>query len=179
VTGAQAYTANASLSHPATGAGYAVTGFDATSQAGAIAANNFVQWGLDFNQAFDLTDFIVRFARSSTPAPFGGPVNLIIQMSVNGGAFSTVLTDTTVATAGENSPVVDLSAFDNVTSVDFRYYGWNGVVNSGSFQFQNGTGINTPAASFKLQGTLSVVPEPAVAGLLGLMALGLLRRRHA
>lgn len=154
---------------------YTVTGFGlaGTTQATALAANDFVTWGLSFNQAWNLDSFDIAYLRGSQ-----GPDDMAIQISINGGPFTNVHTDTAVATTTELHQNINLQAFDNVTSVSFRMLGWlagNTTTTNGWFQFQNNANIQS--GSFRLNAT--AVPEPAAAGLLGLLALGLLRRRYS
>ncbi len=169
VIGGAGYGVAAGLSNPGgTFSVYTVTGAGTTTQAAAITASDFFTWGLSFNQPWNLDNFSMRYGRNST-----GPQALRVQISINGGAFvDTTLLDTTVAEAGEEMLNVDLSSFDNVTSVSFRAVLWNGT---GQFSPLNSANINN--ASFRLNA--SAVPEPATAGLLGLAGLAMLRRRRA
>lgn len=171
VIGGAGYTKGTGLNFPTgTFANYTVNGATSTTQAGAVTASDFNTWGLSFNQPWNLDSFSLRYGRSST-----GPTALRVQIAINGGAFTdTALLDTTVSDAGEEVLNVDLSSFDNVTSVSFRAVIWNGA-STGTFSFLNSANIGN--ASFRLNA--SAVPEPATAGLLGLAGLAMLRRRRA
>ena len=141
----------------------------ATSGA-AITAVDYVTWGLTFAEPYNLDDFSIRFDKDAN-----GADDVILQLSVNGGAYANVLTDTAVNAAGEEHLNVSLATFDNVSSFVMRAVLFNATTQTGIFDFENSANIGNGA--FRLNGT--PVPEPATAGLLGLAGLAMLRRRRA
>jgi hypothetical protein len=104
----------------------------------------------------------------------GGPTTLEIQLSINGGSYSTVFTDDAVA--DQDSPEVNhginLSAFDNVTSATFRLFGFTPENSNGQFYIQNFASIEGNRG-IAVHGTLSAIPEPA-AVLFGTLICGIL-----
>lgn len=149
------------------------------TQADAVTNDDFVQWSFTSSNAFNLTDFDIRYDRSG-----GGPTNLRIDFQANGGAFSTVFTDTDVSSAGENNVGIALSS-NSVTSGVFRLYGWGAADLLGTFDLENNAAIGTSSGgnvSFELNG-ITAVPEPSSIALVSLMGCtGLVaayRRRKA
>ncbi len=137
---------------------------DGTSAATAVAAGNTNSWGFT-SAAVDLTNFSFRYDRSNT-----GPAQGVIQLSVNGGAFVDVFSDSDINAAGEENLLIDLSSFDNVTSATFRFAGWGASSAAGTFDWENTANIN--GASFQLTGEAAqAVPEPAT--MIALAAAGL------
>lgn len=146
-------------------------GFDDGTDAGtAIANGNYITWGFT-SSAFDLTSMSFRYDRSNT-----GPALGVIQLSINGGAFADVFSDSDINASGEENLAVDLSSFDNVTSATFRFAGWGATSNAGTFDFENTANIN--GASFQLLGeAANPVPEPATMTVLVAAGLAATARR--
>jgi hypothetical protein len=174
VVGGSGYTKGNGLTYPpgTSYTSYTVSNATATTQAGGLAALDTVTWHLAFANPWNLDSFSIRFDREAISGQ-AGPAAIAVQLSVNGGSFVDVLTDTTVSTTGEEHLNVSLAAFDNVTNATFRAILWNGTT-SGQFDFENSANIG--GASFQLNA--SPIPEPASVGLLGLAGLALLRRRR-
>ncbi len=171
VVGGTGLTKGSGLNFPSTShSTFTVNGANASSQAAAITANDFVTWGLSFDQPWDLDNFSIRVDRNSS-----GPPNITVQLAVNGSStFTSVLTNT-ITTTGVEYLNVSLAAFDNVTSVSFRAVFWGASSGGGEMDFENSANIN--GGTFILNAT--AIPEPATAGLLGLAGLAMLRRRRA
>ena len=138
----------------------------------AVAAGNYIDWGFTSvtGMQYDLTDFSVRYDRSGT-----GPVAGAIQLSVNGGAFSTVHFDGDINDAGEDNLGISLAGMDNVTSATFRFVGWGASSAAGTFDFENMAAVN--GASFQLTGNAEAVPEPATMVVLAAAGLAAASRR--
>jgi hypothetical protein len=174
VDGGAGLTKAAGLNFPGgTHSVFSVNGATSADQASAITATDFVTWAISFTNPWNLDNFSIRYDRDTISGQVG-PAAIAVQVSINGGGFVNVHTDTAVSTTGEEHLNVDLSSFDNVMDVTFRAVLWNGQ-SSGIFKFENSTNIGN--AAFRLNAT--AVPEPASIGLLGLAGLTMLRRRRA
>lgn len=170
VVGGAGLTKGAGLNFPSSSnSTFTVNGANAANQANAITAQDFVTWGLSFDQPWDLDDFSIRVDRNSS-----GPPNITVQLAINGSStFTSVFTDN-FGTAGEENLAISLAAFDNVTSVTFRAVFWGASSGAGETDFENSANIG--GGTFILNA--SAIPEPATAGLLGLAGLAMLRRRR-
>ncbi|MGL5083095.1 MAG: Ig-like domain-containing protein [Microcoleaceae cyanobacterium] len=117
----------------ATGSTFNSSGWnDSVDLPGAIANNDFLQWGFNSTTAYDLSDLDIRYDRSGT-----GPNQVNIQISVNGGAFQSFFSDSSVSDVGENNPDLNLSGFTNVTAATFRLYGFGATAAAGTFDIEN------------------------------------------
>jgi MYXO-CTERM domain-containing protein len=137
-------------------------------------ATDFLEWGWSTSQPFDLTSLDLRYDRSAS-----GPSGVDIQLSVNGGAFTSVFTDPSVDEAGEDVVNISLTAYTGVTSATFRLFGSGASSGTGTFDIEPLTGVS-PAAGIMVSGTALPVPEPSSQALALLAGLGLLfvRRRR-
>ncbi len=160
--------------------------FTGTTEAESIAANLFFLFTVDVDEgyALDLDSLTFDFGATQTTAtkvPL--PVVAYLQISTDGGSsFSTAgSTNVTVSVDDSDSGVdaalaagyslnVDLSSYSGLTNdVVFRV--------SGYFQQYNNSARYVRGGDLVLNGT--VVPEPAVIGLLGVGALvALIARRR-
>lgn len=131
------------------------------------------------NNALDLGRYITLkfsansgFAINLTDLVYGsrtnqqGPKSFAIRSSVDGFASD-------IATPGSGGGTIALSgsSFQGLTGdVEFRIYAWDGGNANGQFDITN----------FTFNGTVSAVPEPAAATLLGLCAVASVfrRKRH-
>jgi hypothetical protein len=137
-------------------------------------ATDYLEWGWSASQPIDLIDLDLRYDRSAS-----GPSAVDIQLSVNGGAFTSIFTDPLVDEAGEDVVDIDLSAFTGVTSATFRLFASGASGSTGTFDLEPLTGV-TPTAAIMVSGTAAPVPEPSSQALALLAGLGLLiagRRR--
>jgi hypothetical protein len=138
-------------------------------------ATDYVEWGWSASQPIDLTDLDLRYDRSAS-----GPAVVDIQLSVNGGAFTSIFNDPSVDEAGEDVLDIDLTAYTGVTSAMFRLFGTGASSGTGTFDLEPLTGV-TPAAAIMVAGLAAPVPEPSTQSLALLAGLGLLiagRRRR-
>ena len=137
-------------------------------------ATDYLEWGWSASQPIDLTDLDLRYDRSGS-----GPTMLDIQLSVNGGSFTSIFSDAAVSDTGEDVLDIDLTSYTGVTSATFRLFGTGASSGTGTFDLEPLTGIAPPAAIL-VSGSAIPIPEPQ-AGLLAIVAaLGLVvaRRRR-
>jgi hypothetical protein len=135
-------------------------------------ATDYLEWGWSASQPIDLTDLDLRYDRSAS-----GPTMVDLQLSVNGGGFTSIFSDPSVNELGEDVLDIDLTAFTGVTSATFRLFGTVASSGSGTFDIEPLTGV-TPAAGIIVSGTAAPIPEPGSQTLLVLAALGLLMLRR-
>jgi hypothetical protein len=159
-----------------TGASFNSGSWASASLADAIADGNFLTWGWSSSPPLQLSALDLRYSRSTS-----GPAELVVQLAVNGGTFSTIFSDAAVSTAGETQLGIDLSAFDGITSAVFRLVAFNTTSNTGTLSIGNFQ--SSPDRGIAVSGHLSsaAAPEPATATVLGLgtSLIGILRRRGA
>lgn len=137
------------------------------TEANAVTNGDFITWGFTSATPYDLTDFDIRYDRSTT-----GPTGIRIDFQANGGAFQTVWSDATVSATGETILATSLASFGNVTSGTFRLIGFGATNTAGTFDFENAASISSPSTSFQLNGSLAAaVPEPASALVFGTLFL--------
>jgi hypothetical protein len=149
------------------------TGATYNSSGWTDEATDYLEWGWSSSPPINLTDLDLRYDRSGS-----GPTSLDIQLSVNGGAYQTIYTDTDVLDTGEDALDIDLSSFLDVTSASFRLFGFGASSASGTFDIEPLGGV-TPDRGIVVNG-VAAVPEPSSLGLLlaaGLPLALIVRRR--
>lgn len=135
-------------------------------------ATDYLEWGWSASQPIDLTDLDMRYDRSAS-----GPSMLDLQLSVNGGVFTSIFSDAAVDDAGEEALDIDLTAYTGVTSAVFRLFGTGASSGTGTFDLEPLSGIAPPAA-IQVAGSAAPVPEPRASALAIIAALGLLLARR-
>ncbi|HBE68018.1 MAG TPA: hypothetical protein DDW52_07695 [Planctomycetaceae bacterium] len=137
-----------------------------------LSSDKYIQWGWSAStQNVDLTNMTLQYDVSDK-----GPDQLVIAISVDGGSFSTIFTDTAVDPSDETH-TIDLSAFTNVETATFRLFGFDADDPGGTLDIEEI--VEDGARGIFVRGDLSAVPEPSCLGLLGFAALtGCLRRRR-
>ncbi len=145
-----------------------------------LAANDYISFGFSVAAGYevDLSTLWMGTRSSNT-----GPGFLSVYSSLDGFA-SPVFSFSQVGTAYTNS-IADVSALSDLTgSVEFRIYADNGVSANGGAISGTGTfrvGDHSDGANFsefRFEGTVSQVPAPASAALMGLGGLVAARRRR-
>lgn len=139
------------------------------------SSDRFISWGWSQSSRFNLTEMQIEYDRSQA-----GPEDILIRLSVNGGAFVDIFSDDFVEIDDEQH-IIELDTFDDVISAEFRLYGFNANDAGGTFdieQFQT-----NPSRGIEVRGELAAVPEPVSTGLLagvfGLAAWSRSRRRKS
>jgi len=139
----------------------------------AITANDYMEFTISLNAGVevDYSSLSVYLQRSNSP---GSATNVFLRTSLDGYA-TTVGSELTPTTSFPGSPYsIDLSGseFQNIASnITFRLYAYGGNNTSSSLRFDD----------LQVTGNVSVIPEPATAGLLmtgGALALACLRRKR-
>lgn len=154
----------------------------------ARVQNNAFTWGFTSEVAYDLTSLDIHYDGSNK-----GPKSVVLDLIVNGTEVLDVYTDLSVDTTGETHMGIDLSAFDNVTSVLFRLSGWGATKEKGTLEIENiddGPGIRVNGEASdpvellafmddQPERVMAPVPLPAGLPLLlaGLGAFAVIRRR--
>lgn len=157
----------------ATGSTFNSNSFSTTaaSFADATAAGDYLTFGFDVTTPLNLTDMDIRYDRSGT-----GPSNAQLELSVNGGAFQPFYTDLSVSDTGETILGIDLSAFTNVTSADFRLLAFGASSANGTFDIETINFAQGGTVGIEVRGV--AVPEPGTVVLIGVGLVGLLVARR-
>ena len=159
-------TRGASVKQSGTAAagGWGGTGFTSAGAANAIAANQFVTFGLTVSNGYTLSfASVARFDYFRSPS---GPTNGLLQYQVGGGPFTDLANLTySAVSSGEAIGVIDLSgitALQNVgasTPVIFRIVNFGGTSSSGTWYIYNTAG--TLANDLAISGTIKPVSPAA------------------
>jgi hypothetical protein len=95
-----------------------------------------------------------------------------IQLRAWNGVSETTLGSVSHTGASTNAPVVfksiDFTDFTSTSAIEFRLYGYNVASSGGGIRYDD----------IVLNGTTTAIPEPSMAALCGLAAMGLLVRRR-
>lgn len=155
------------------------SGFDGNSLAEAESNNDFVQFGFQSTQEWNLTNLSISYDRTGS-----GPESIDVQVSVNGGNFQSVFSDNNVAVNGEIAAIsLDNFNFTNTSTATFRIFGFqaNNDTN-GEFAIHNELSIPTDNVSrgIVINGNLALsqIPEPSSFLLFGPCLLMMLRRKR-
>jgi len=141
-----------------------------TSLNDAVTANDYFTWTLnaDSGYTFSVTNLAFTFQRSST-----GGQDWALRSSLDG--FTANLQTWTAL--GNSSQTVDLQGSNlvNQTSIEFRFYGYNGSSTAGTAGFE-GSGDD-----LVINGSVQAIPEPGTMAMFGagILALFLVRRRFS
>ncbi|MCC5944240.1 MAG: fibronectin type III domain-containing protein [Bernardetiaceae bacterium] len=126
----------------------------------AKAADNYIEWGFSSSIAYNLTTLDMRYFRSGT-----GPASIVIELSVNGGPYTIIHTDDAVPSSAATSMLLaehDISSFTDVTTANFRLYGFNATGGGGTFRTASTTAFDGTHGLI-VSGVPSVVPVVTIA----------------
>ena len=161
---------------------FQVTGFNTTTQALAVSAADTVSWSFTFNSAgnqLNLTTMNLSYI-SELPNQ-----NLTLQENSSGAFVDFAnLNSGTTTLSGTGLGANFVRTVNSGSSVTFRLIGWNGATGSSvglDSRLAATAGLNA-ASSFRLDGTITAVPEPSsllLAGLIAAPALVWYRRRKS
>lgn len=151
-----------------------------TSFAEAVADNEFFTFGFTVtdNVIVQLSDFDIRLDRSGT-----GPDDFEIQVSVNGGSGTSVLSfDFMDSTNGVDFIGTSLAAIPSLVqgdSVVFTIAAFNAESTAGTFDLESIDFGGSDPRSVRVNGSITVVPEPGTLLFLGASSvLVILQRRR-
>jgi len=138
----------------------------------AIANEDFLEWGFTSTLGYDLTSMSLHYDRSTT-----GAMDIAILASINGGAFTSIFTDSSISASGETN-ILSLMA-TNVTSAVFRLAGWSATNPLGTFDIETNEVGPGNAYGLVIEGNLTPVPLPTGLALMltAFGAFGVARRR--
>ena len=107
-----------------------------------------------------------------------GPTQLAITLSVNGGAIQTVFSDTNI-NVWDETHTIGLSSFDNVSSAEFRLFGFDASSTGGTLDIERFNSDPTPSRAIVVRGFAVAVPEPGgITELTGIAMVIISRRRR-
>lgn len=157
---------------------FGASGFNSTSLAAAIAANQYLKITLTptSGYALSLTSISMQTSVSTAVTDF----HAALLSSATGFTASDTLHTYAFGTASAPLQTVTLSGESDLqgltAATEFRLYGWRDTVGTSTFRFRSLSGYDVAIA-----GTASAVPEPATwAAMAGLVALAgaIIRRRR-
>jgi len=148
---------------------FGASGFNATSLAAAIAANQYlsITFTPAAGQALSLTSLSLQTSVSTAVSSFHAALlssvtGFTAGDSLHTYAFSTAAAPLQTATLSGESDLQGLT-----TATEFRLYGWRDATGTSTFRFRSLSGYDVSIA-----GTVSAVPEPSTwAATAGLVAL--------
>lgn len=153
-------------------------GFNSTSLAAAIAANQYLSITLTptAGQSISLTSISLQSGVATAVTNFNGALlssatGFTASDALYSYAFGTASASLQTATLTGEAGLQGLTA-----ATEFRLYGWRDVAGTSTFRFRSLSGNDV-----SIQGTVSAVPEPATwAALAGIVSLtaALVRRRQ-
>lgn len=150
-------------------------GWTGVDLADAIANNDYVEWTLtvDAGKSLNLSNIEMKYAGASSNSP---TMMAVLMSTDNFATFSTVFTDSAVATTDEIAD--EALSFSGLTgTVSFRTYAWGASSSFGGFAIKPfGANLLQDQRGIILSG--EVVPTPASAGLMALGGLIAARRRR-
>ena len=142
------------------------------SLAGAIAADDYLEWGWSASSdRYNLEDMTIQYDRSGS-----GPTQLAIAVAVNGGTFQTVHTDSDVF-VGDETHTIDLTAFDSVFRATFRLFAFDADSSGGTLDIERFNAAPDPSRGMIVTGFLAV-PEPGSCTMLVLLGIGFAVKRR-
>ncbi len=155
---------------------FGASGFNSTSLAAAIAANQYLSLTLTptAGHALDLSSISLLTGVSTAVINFNGALlssatGFTTDDALHTYAFSSASAPLQTATLSGESGLQDLT-----TATEFRVYGWRDDAGTSTFRFRSLTGYDVSIA-----GTVSAVPEPSTyAVILGATALAVVARRR-
>ncbi len=156
---------------------FGASGFNSTSLAAAIAANQYLKITLTptSGYALSLTSISMQTSVSTAVTDF----HAALLSSATGFTASDTLHTYAFGTASAPLQTVTLSGESDLqglaTATEFRLYGWRDTAGTSTFRFRSLSGYDVAVT-----GTVSAVPEPATwAAAAGLIALaGAIARRR-
>lgn len=155
---------------------FGASGFNSTSLAAAIAANQYLSLTLTpaAGHALDLTSISLLTGVSTAVTDFHGALlssatGFTAADALHTYAFGTASAPLQTATLSGETALQDLS-----TATEFRLYGWRDTTGTSTFRFRSLTGYDV-----SITGTVSAVPEPATSAMiLGATALAVVAYRR-
>ncbi len=155
---------------------FGASGFNSTSLAAAIAANQYlsITFTPTSGYALSLTSFSMQTSVSTAVTDFHGALlssatGFTAGDALHTYAFGTASAPLQTATLSGETDLQDLT-----TATEFRLYGWRDAAGTSTFRFRSLSGDDVSIA-----GTVSAVPEPATyTAILGATALAVVARRR-
>ena len=161
---------------PALGIAFNSSGWS-TALAPNIGGGDYISWGWSSSPAYDLDALFIEYDTSGA-----GPEQLVITAQFNAAPPLIVFQDFAV-NPGDEELELDLTAFDAITSAEFRLFGYDADNLGGTLDIERYDLDPTDFAPFPdrgiiLTGELTAVPEPASFAVLGIVGSACLYRRR-
>ena len=144
---------------PSSGSTFNSRAWDGATLAEAQAGNDYLEWGWESSEAWDLEWLTVLYDRSGT-----GPSELAILLSIDDGMqWNMIHEDPFVAADSTDLAAVSLTQYQGVDRARFRLYAWNAGSSSGTLDLENFS--TAPPRAIELTGQTAAVPEPVTTSL--------------
>lgn len=137
------------------------------------SSTDYVRWGWGPSTGvYDLENMTIQYDRSGD-----GPRQLAITVQINQSDIFTVFTDSNV-NQGDETHTIDLSSFENVSSAQFRLFGFDANSLGGTLDIERFNSDPEPSRGIVVRGYAVAVPEPHAFVFMTAISIAFVSRRR-